>query len=261
MNNKKKKVSVRKKIDFKTALPISRLFPSIVTIIALCAGLTSVRYGFDHKWEQSVLLIMLAAFLDGMDGRLARYLDVTSEFGAQIDSLADFVNFGVAPAIIIYMWILSSINIHGVGWGVVLVFAICMAIRLARFNVLALKNEDTKENDLFFIGMPAPLCGILLIFPIVLSFEFESLPLILNPWCVGIYTLLVAFAAASRIRTFSIKKVHVAQEYVTLVLACIGLVIAFLIIRPWITVSVLCALYIVTIPISMVSYYYKKSNA
>ncbi|MCH9753493.1 MAG: CDP-diacylglycerol--serine O-phosphatidyltransferase [Alphaproteobacteria bacterium] len=258
MNDRSKKNIGKKKIDFKTALPISRLFPSIVTMIALCAGLTSIRYGFDHKWEQSVLLIILAAFLDGMDGRLARYLDVTSEFGAQIDSLVDFVNFGVAPAIIIYMWTLNSIHIHGVGWGFVLVFAICMAIRLARFNVLALKNEDSKENDLFFIGMPAPLCGILVVLPIILSFEFISLKFISNPWYIGVYTLIIAFAAASRIRTFSIKKIHIAQEYVTLVLACIGLVIAFLIIRPWITISALCAMYIVSIPISMIIYYYKK---
>lgn len=256
MQSKNKKIPQKKKIDFKTALPISRLFPSIVTMIALCAGLTSVRYGFDHKWEQSVLLILLAAFLDGMDGRLARYLDVTSDFGAQIDSLTDFINFGIAPAIIIYMWVLKGINVHGVGWGVVLVFAVCMAIRLARFNV-SLK-DDSKESDLFFVGMPAPLCGVLLVFPMVISFEFESLLFILNPWFVGLYTLVIAFAAASRIRTFSIKKIHVAQEYVTLVLACIGLVIAFLIIRPWITISVLCALYIISIPIGIVVYYYKK---
>lgn len=246
--------SIKKRIDFKTALPITRLFPSIVTMIALCSGLTSIRYGFDHKWEHSVLLIMVAAFLDGMDGRLARYLDVSSEFGAQIDSLADFLNFGIAPAVVVYLWTLGTINIHGVGWGFVLVFVVCMSIRLARFNVLSMKQIEVKE-EMFFIGVPAPICGILVALPMILSFEFEDVSVLHDPWIVGGYILLIAFSAASRIRTFSIKKIHVSPEYVTLVLAGAGLLIAALIIRPWITVSLLCALYLMSIPISMTVHY------
>ena len=250
---------MKKKIDIKTAMPISRLLPSIVTMAALCIGLTSVRYGFDYKWEQSVLLIILAAFLDGVDGRLARYLGVASDFGAQIDSLADFMNFGIAPALIIYLWGLNSISIHGVGWGIILVFVVCMAIRLARFNTLSTKKTDTKE-EFFFIGVPAPLCGILMVLPIVLSFEFEF-SFTQDPWFVGVYTILIAFAAASRIRTFSIKKIRIAPEYVTLVLAGIGLLVAMLIIRPWLTISVFCALYISSIPISVYVYYCKPYSS
>lgn len=245
---------IKKKIDFKTALPISRLFPSIVTMIALCSGLTSMRYGFDHKWEHSVLLIMVAAFLDGMDGRLARYLDVSSEFGAQIDSLADFLNFGIAPAVVIYIWTLGTINIQGVGWGFVLVFVVCMSIRLARFNVLSMKKMEVKE-EMFFIGVPAPICGMLVLLPMILSFEFDNISMIHDPWIVGGYILLVAFAAASRIRTFSVKKIHISPDYVTLVLACAGLLIAALVIRPWITFSLLCALYLMSIPVSMAMHY------
>jgi len=172
--------------------------------------------------------------------------------------LADFLNFGIAPAIIVYLWTLGSINIHGVGWGVVLVFVVCMSIRLARFNVLSMNKTDVKENEMFFIGVPAPICGILVMLPIILSFEFENVASFQDPWFVGPYILLIAFAAASRIRTFSIKKIHISQEHVTLVLACAGLLIAALVIRPWITVSLLCAVYILSIPVSM-SVYYKNA--
>lgn len=246
-----------KKIPLKQAMPMSRLFPTIVTFVALCAGLTSVRYAFDQKWEHSVILILLAAFLDGMDGRLARYLDVVSDFGAHIDSFADFINFGVAPAIVVYLWILGNINIQGIGWGVVLVFAVCMAIRLARFNVAA-GESDSKEQDLFFIGMPAPSCGILALLPIVLDLEFQNIPVLHNPWIIAGYTIIVGFAAASRIRTFSVKKIRVAPEYVTLVLASVGLLIASLAIKPWLTISVICGVYILSIPVSVFIYHQNK---
>ena len=120
----------------KHELPLYRLLPSVITIIALCVGLTSLRYALAFKWEQSLFLLVIAAFLDGMDGRIARMLNVTSEFGAQIDSLADFVNFGVVPAILIYLWTLNDITIKGVGWGVVLFYVVCCSIRLARFNAM-----------------------------------------------------------------------------------------------------------------------------
>jgi len=238
---------MRKKLDIRNAMPITKLLPSIVTMAALCVGMTSVRYGFDGRWEHSVLLIILAAFLDGIDGRLARYLGVASDFGAQIDSLADFFNFGVAPAMLIYLWSLNTINI---GWGIVLVFTICMAIRLARFNVLSMNKSNSKEQELFFLGVPAPLGGILALFPIVLSFEFDS-SVATNPWIIAIYVLLVSFALTSRLRTFSIKKLDVAPEYVTLLLAGIGLLIAALIIKPWVTIAILSVMYLTSIPVSV----------
>lgn len=259
MSKHKAVQSKKERVVLKKAMPMSRLFPTIVTLVALCAGLTSVRYAFDQKWEHSVLLILLAAFLDGMDGRLARYLDVVSDFGAQIDSFADFINFGVAPAIVVYLWILGNIHVQGVGWGVVLVFAVCMAIRLARFNVAALSDDDSqKGQDLFFVGMPAPSCGILVMLPIVLDIEFPDVSILHNPWIIAGYTVIIGFVAASRIRTFSVKKVHVSPEYVTLVLASVGLLIAALAIKPWMTISILCGIYILSIPASALIYYYQK---
>jgi len=240
---------MKKRLDIRNAtLPISKLLPSIVTMAALCVGMTAVRYAFDGRWEHSIAMIILAAFLDGIDGRLARYLGVSSDFGAQIDSLADFCNFGVAPALVIYLWSLHGIN---VGWGISLIFTICIAIRLARFNVLDMnKKPNSKEQDLFFLGVPSPLCGILLMIPVILSFEFDF-AIAPNPWVIGIYSLLVAFAAPSRINTFSIKKLSVAPEYVTLLLAGIGLLIAGLIIRPWIAIALISILYILSIPFSV----------
>ena len=234
-------------------LPISRLFPNAITIIALCVGLTSLRYAFDSKWEHSITLLMIAAFLDGMDGRVARYLNVTSVFGANLDSLADFINFGVAPAIIVYMWALTDINIKGLGWGFVLIYSVCCAARLARFNA----TTNDKLRDTFFIGVNAPMGAILLVLPMVLSFEYDSLDVTNHPLYIGGYMVLIAFMMASRIPTFSIKKISISHKNVRLVLAFFGFITAALIIRPWITIAAASILYIISIPISTI-FYLKK---
>lgn len=236
-------------------LPIYRLVPSIVTIIALCVGLTSLRYAFVLRWEQALQLLIIAAFLDGMDGRIARYLKVSSDFGAQLDSLADFVNFGVVPAITIYMWSLNDIIVKGVGWGIVLVYVVCMALRLARFNTML--DEKHEWQDKFFLGVPAPFGAMLIILPMVLDMEFPGLAISDNPWLIGVYILLVAFAMASRIPTFSIKNMHISKENMTITLAFIGFVMASLIINPWLTISVICILYVVSIPLSALIFFRK----
>lgn len=234
--------------------PLYRLVPSIVTITALCVGLTSLRYSFDFKWEQSLLLLIVAAFLDGMDGRLARYLNVTSDFGAQLDSLADFVNFGVVPAITLYMWTLNDITIRGVGWGFVLVYVVCMALRLARFNTMA--NEKAEWQDKFFLGVPAPFGAMLIILPVILEVEFPDIIVIHNPWLVGVYMLIVAFAMASRVPTFSIKKLHISKDNMTIILAFIGFIMAALVINPWLTIAFICIIYMLSIPVS--AYFFMK---
>lgn len=233
-------------------LPLYRLFPSIITIVALCAGLTSIRYGLDSKWEHSLMLLIIAAFLDGMDGRIARYLQVTSEFGAQLDSLADFMNFGIAPAITIYLWSLNQIETRGVGWAFALVFVVCCAIRLARFNAMLTTNAQKQPwHEYFFVGIPAPVGGVMAILPVVMNLEWKELELHNHPTIVGFYMVLVAFAMASRIPTFSIKKLTIAHEKVSFLLAIIALVIACLIIKPWATISILAALYLLSIPVSI----------
>ncbi|MEQ9115340.1 MAG: phosphatidylcholine/phosphatidylserine synthase [Rickettsiales bacterium] len=237
-------------------LSVYRLVPSIVTIIALCMGLTSMRYALDSKWEQSLLLLIIAAFLDGMDGRIARFLNVTSDFGAQLDSLADFVNFGVVPAVTIYLWSLNDIEIKGVGWGFVLVYAVCMALRLARFNTM--DEEDIRRSEKYFFGVPAPFGAMLIILPMMLSFISREVDFAAHPIFVGVYMLVIGFAMASRIPTFSIKKMHVSKDNVTIVLAFFGFLVAAIIIHPWMTFSVICALYILSIPFSFWKYVRKK---
>lgn len=236
-------------------MPIYRLFPSIITIIALCAGLTSIRYALDAKWEYSMILLIVAAFLDGMDGRIARYLQVTSDFGAQLDSLADFLNFGVAPAVTLYLWTLNTIEAKGVGWGFVLVFVVCCSIRLARFNAMLISPQSRQPwQDSFFVGIPAPVGGILVILPMVLSLEWAEIGLWHYPKLIGYYMVLVAFAMASRIPTFSIKKLVISYDKVALVLAVIALMIAALLIKPWATISLLSVLYLFSIPFSIRTY-------
>jgi CDP-diacylglycerol--serine O-phosphatidyltransferase len=253
-----KKTKAKDKIKGKTTypLPIYRLFPSIITIIALCAGLTSIRYGFDHKWEYSMLLLIIAAFLDVMDGRVARYLQVTSDFGAQIDSLADFLNFGIAPAITLYLWALHSIPTKGIGWGFVLVFVVCCAIRLARFNAMMHTAKERQPwQESFFVGMPSTIGGIMVTLPLMISIEWPEIQFVEYPKSIGCYMIMIAFAMASRIPTFSIKKLYVAQDKVALVLALIALLIAALLIEPWITISTILVLYILSIPVSIKIYY------
>lgn len=237
-------------------LPLYKLLPSIITLVALCAGLTAVKFSLESKWENSAILLVIAAFLDGMDGRVARYLKVTSDFGAELDSFADFCNFGISPALVLYMWAANDTQVKTMGWGVVLVFAICCAVRLARFNINQRKKSSVESGGVFFTGVPAPLGGILLILPIIASFEFRQVLVVLKmPWILGIYMLVIAVAMASRIPTFAIKKLSVSQENVALFLAFIGFLIAALLIKPWLTITVLSALYVCSIPISLFLYH------
>lgn len=124
-------------------MPLVRLLPNVVTIVGLCVGLTAIRFAMEGNWVTSVSLLLFAGFLDGIDGRLARFLNSSSDFGAELDSLIDFVNFGVVPGFLIYMWVNTYAHVYGFDWALVLFFAICMSLRLARFNV-ALSKEDSK---------------------------------------------------------------------------------------------------------------------
>lgn len=190
-----------------TALPIIHLLPNLLTIIAICAGLTAIRFGFQGEFEKAVRLVLLAGILDGLDGRLARLLRCQSPVGAELDSLADFLNFGVAPGLIIHAWALQ--DFPRAGWIAVLGYAICCVLRLARFNVSS--REDTETNSDFFVGVPAPAGALLAMLPMYVSFLFSDLPLVPPVFIAG-YILVIGLLLISRVPTYSFKNLSIYRE-------------------------------------------------
>jgi CDP-diacylglycerol---serine O-phosphatidyltransferase len=230
---------------------MNRLIPNAITVGALCAGLSGVRFAIDGRFEMAVAAIVVAAVLDGLDGRMARLLNGTSKFGAELDSLSDFISFGVAPALIVYLWVLSAWG--GVGWIVALAYAVCCGLRLARFNAaLAEPNQPAWAGN-FFTGVPAPAGAGLALLPLMLQFEFG--PGLTDSPIVGAVVLaLVAFLMVSRLPTFSGKKVHVPRGWLVPALVCIALFFAALASAPWGTLLVAGCAYLALIPFAYIRY-------
>lgn len=239
-------------------LSINTLIPNILTVLALCAGLTSIRFALHGKWEHAVMSIVLAAILDGLDGRVARLLQGTSKFGAELDSLSDFVSFGVAPAMMLYFWTMQGAG--GFGWALVLLFAVCCALRLARFNTM-LGNADLPPYAYnFFTGIPAPAAAGIVLLPMVASFEFGE-AFFARPAVVSVFLLGVAFLMVSTIPTFSFKKVRIPNAWVLPVLLVVGLLAAFLVTEPWLTLVVVGFAYLGMIPFSIRAFRRLKRQA
>jgi CDP-diacylglycerol--serine O-phosphatidyltransferase len=235
------------------AIPVRTLLPNLITLLALCAGLTGVRLAIEGKLEWAVAAIVFAAVLDGIDGRVARMLKGTSRFGAELDSLADFFNFGVAPALILYFWGLHELG--NAGWIAAMVFAICCGLRLARFNVMIDDPNRPAWAANFFVGMPAPGGALAVLLPIYLFFlgmpKFAGLVPI-----VFVYTLAIAALMVSRLPVFSGKRVgkRVAPELVpplfVLVVACFALLIAY----PWFVLALGTVAYLASLPFGVIAY-------
>lgn len=239
-------------------LSINRLIPNILTMLALCAGLTSIRFGLHEKWEAAVVAIVLAAVLDGLDGRVARLLQGTSKFGAELDSLSDFVSFGVAPAMLLYFWTMQGAG--GFGWALVLLFAVCCALRLARFNTMLGQENLPPYAYNFFTGVPAPAAAGLVLLPMVASFEFGR-DFFGRPTVVAVFLLGVAFLMVSTIPTFSFKKARIPNAWVLPTLLLVGLLAAFLVTEPWLTLFVMGAVYLALIPVSVRAFRRLKAQA
>ncbi|MDA8232607.1 MAG: CDP-diacylglycerol--serine O-phosphatidyltransferase [Magnetospirillum sp.] len=229
-------------------LSINQLIPNILTLLALCAGLTSIRFGLHAKWEQAVVAIMLAAVLDGLDGRVARMLQGTSKFGAELDSLSDFVSFGVAPAMLLYFWTMQSAG--GLGWALVLLFAVCCALRLARFNTMLGQPDLPPYAYNFFTGVPAPAAAGLVLLPMIISFETGP-GFISRPVVVAVFLLGISFLMISKVPTFSAKRVRIPHRWVLPMLLLVGLLAAFMVSEPWLTMASLGGLYLAMIPVSV----------
>jgi CDP-diacylglycerol---serine O-phosphatidyltransferase len=229
----------------------NRLIPNILTLLSLCAGMTAVRLALMERWELAVAAVAIAAVLDALDGRIARLLDSSSKFGAELDSLADVVGFGVVPALLLYLWTMH--NADGIGWAVTLLFAVCCSLRLARFNT-KLDNADLPAwTGRFFVGVPAPAAAGLVLTPMMARFEFGP-GWYDQPLFVGLVMIAVAALMVSRIPTFSFKRLKVPAKSVLPTMIAIGFLIAFVISTPWITFLALAALYLGTFPISIWSY-------
>lgn len=234
-------------------VPVRYLVPNMITLLALCSGITAIRFAFEARYELAVASVMLAVVLDAVDGRLARLLKGTSRFGAELDSLADFVNFGVAPAILLYVWSLNSLRT--LGWVICLVLAICCALRLARFNVALDDPNKPAWTGRFFTGAPAPAGAGLALLPFYLGFlgiidEGHGWAMIVGP-----YVVLVALLMVSRIPTFSGKNLgRIRGDMVLPVLGLAVLAVVMLISYPWEFLSIVSIIYLALIPVSFRSY-------
>jgi CDP-diacylglycerol---serine O-phosphatidyltransferase len=234
-------------------IPVRTLVPNIITLLALCAGLTAIRMAFENRYVLALAAIVFAAFLDGIDGRLARFLKGTSRFGAELDSLADFVNFGVAPALILYFWGLHALK--SAGWIAAMVFAICAALRLARFNVMVDDPDKPAWASNFFVGIPAPAGAITVLLPIYVALLGLPRSELLN-WLTLVYTLAIASLMVSRLPVFSGKRVgtRVPPEMVGPAVVVAVLFIALLIAYPWIILTAGTLAYLGALPFGYLSY-------
>jgi CDP-diacylglycerol--serine O-phosphatidyltransferase len=234
-------------------IPVRTLAPNMVTLLALCAGLTAIRMAFENRYVLAVAAIVFAAILDGLDGRLARFLKGTSRFGAELDSLSDFVNFGVAPALILYFWDLHDLK--SAGWIAAMVFAICGSLRLARFNVMIDDPDRPAWAANFFVGIPAPAGAITVLLPIYVAFLGVPRSGLLT-WATLVYTVVIASLMVSRLPVFSGKRVgtRVPPEMVGPLIVLVVLSIALLIAYPWIVLTAGTLAYLVSLPFGWLSY-------
>jgi CDP-diacylglycerol--serine O-phosphatidyltransferase len=234
-------------------IPVRTLAPNLVTLLALCAGLTAIRLAFENRYGLALAAIVFAAILDGIDGRLARLLKGASRFGAELDSLSDFVNFGVAPALILYFWGLHDLKSGG--WIAAMVFAICAGLRLARFNVMIDDPERPAWAGNFFVGVPAPAGAIIVLLPIYAVFLGVPRSQFLT-WLTLAYTLAVACLMVSRLPVFSGKRVgqRVPPEMVGPLVVVMVLAVALLIAYPWILLTAGTLAYLVSLPFGWLSY-------
>src|SRR4051812_4934393 len=232
-------------------IPVRMLVPNVITLLAICAGLTAIRLSTEGRMELALAAIVFAAVLDGLDGRVARMIKGQSKFGAELDSLADFVNFGVAPGLILYFWQLNEL--HNGGWIAAMVFAISGSLRLARFNATMDDPNKPAFAVNYFTGVPAPAGAITVLLPIYLAFiGLPRPPAVLT----ALYTLLIAFLMVSRLPVFSGKTVRmrVPPEMVLPVFVAVIFFIALLIGYPWYILSVGSVLYLLSLPAGWKSY-------
>jgi CDP-diacylglycerol---serine O-phosphatidyltransferase len=235
------------------SLPLRFVVPNVVTLLALCAGLTAIRFAVDAKYESAVLAILAAAVLDGMDGRIARALKSSSRFGAELDSLADFIDFGVAPALLLFFWSLHELKT--VGWTAVLIFSIAAALRLARFNVMIDDPNKPAWSGRFFAGMPAPAGAIVALLPLYVHKSFDLPDSRWQTMMVAAYLVVIAGLMVSRIPHYSGKHIaRVPRDKFIFVLFAAAAALVLLASFPFEMLIVVSLAYLALIPFSVRAY-------
>ena len=241
-DNKKFKLVSSKKTRY--------LLPNILTLAGVCLGISSIKFSIDGNFSLAVILILLAAILDALDGRIARLIKGTSEFGKELDSLTDFVSFGIAPAFILYFWELN--NYGKLGWAITLVYSVCCVLRLARFNLTKFVETESWKNN-FFEGIPSPAGGLLILMPLI--YELTNLDIGLDIKKITPFlTSLVAIMLVSKIPTLALKKISISPKTSVFLLLSVGIVFIALLFYTLETLLVFGIGYLISIPISIVIY-------
>ena len=243
----------RKRLRQLPQVPVRLVLPNLVTLLALCAGLTSIRMATEQDFEAAIRFIAIAAALDGIDGRMARFLKSTSRFGAELDSITDFLNFGVAPAVLMYVWALKELR--SLGWIAALIFAICAALRLARFNAALDATDKPEWKASFFVGVPAPAGAMIVMLPLYV--ELVAIPHgFLTAPVVLVYTIAIGLLMVSRVPTWSGKLVgrRMPRDMVAPLFVLGVLTVAILISFQFETMMVLSLVYLGCLPLSWRSY-------
>lgn len=241
------------------SIPFHILAPNLVTVLAMAAGITSIRLSAQGKWELAIIAIFLAAVFDGLDGRIARLLKASTKFGAELDSLSDFVSFGVAPAMLLYFWSLSELK--GIGWVLCATLAISCSLRLARFNVMLESDPMPKYWQHFFVGMPAPAAAISALLPLLfyysLGFNYSFLRM---PIITGTFALLISIMMVSKIPTICLKKLHIPAPMLIPMMLIFALTAGFMVNKPFATASVLTSIYLLSLPVGFYLFLKEKKK-
>ena len=225
---------------------IRKIIPNMITISAICCGMTSIRFSIAGDFIKSAVLIMIACILDAFDGNIARRLNASSPLGAQMDSMGDLIDFGVAPSFFIYYWKINDCYCFGkLGWIACLLLTICMVLRLARFNVgLTIDDPNSPLVKYFFVGCPAPMDALLILLPFAISKEFN---VSISPLFATVYTMIIAFFTCSTIPTFTPKRMKISDKYKIFVLLIFTVLVAGAFFRTWITLTFFLVMYIISI--------------
>ena len=247
-----------KKFKLVSSKKTRYLLPNILTLAGVCLGISSIKFSIDGNFALAVTLILLAAILDALDGRIARLIKGTSEFGKELDSLTDFVSFGIAPVFILYFWELS--NYGKLGWAITLIYSVCCVIRLARFNLTKITETEAWKNN-FFEGVPSPAGGLLILMPLI--YELTNLNIGMNIKNLTPYfTILISILLVSKIPTFALKKISISPKATVFLLLGVGMVFISLLFYTLKTLLIFGICYLISIPLSIIAYInLNKKNA